>query len=90
MKLLRIPNEHDRRKNYPMAGKMTNEKELLDLIILSSIDILNKVDKYIQKLPNPDSYNDIYNFIKIINLFVFNKLNVPRLYYWIINRPMYI
>jgi len=67
-KLLRIPKEHDRRKNYPMAGKMTNDEELLDLIILSSIDILTKTDKYIKTLPNDAGYSNIYDFIKIKDL----------------------
>lgn len=68
LKLLRIPKEHDRTKNYPLAGKMTNEEQLLDLIILTAIDMFNKVDKYIQTLPNPDAYNSIYEFIKIKDL----------------------
>jgi hypothetical protein len=68
LKLLRIPKEHDRRKNYPMAGKMTNDEELLDLIILSSIDILTKTDKYIKTLPNDAGYSNIYDFIKIKDL----------------------
>lgn len=68
LKLLRIPKEHNRTKNYPLAGKMTNEEQLLDLIILTAIDMFNKVDKYIQTLPNPDAYNSIYEFIKIKDL----------------------
>jgi hypothetical protein len=68
LKLLRIPKEHDRTKNYPLAGKMTNEEQLLDLIILTAIDMFNKVDKYILSLPNPDAYNSIYEFIKIKDL----------------------
>ena len=68
LKLLRIPKEHDKTKNYPLAGKMTNEEQLLDLIILTAIDMFNKVDKYIQTLPNPDAYNSIYEFIKIKDL----------------------
>jgi hypothetical protein len=63
-KLLRIPVEHESSKNYPLAGKMTNDEQLLDLIILTQIDMFNKVDKYIQSLPNPDTYNSIYEFIK--------------------------
>ena len=39
MKLLRIPEEHNRELNYPMVGKMTNENDLLDMIILGGIDI---------------------------------------------------
>ena len=68
LKLLRIPKEHDRRKNYPMVGKMTNDEELLNLIILSCIDILTKVDKYIQTLPNDAGYSAIYAFIKLKEL----------------------
>jgi len=68
LKILRIPKEHDRTKNYPLAGKMTNEEQLLDLIILTAIDMFNKVDKYILSLPNPDAYNSIYEFIKIKDL----------------------
>lgn len=67
-KLLRIPKEHDRRKNYPMAGKMTNDEELLNLIILSSIDILTKVDKYIKTLPNDSGNSAIYDLIKLKDL----------------------
>lgn len=68
LKILRIPKEHDRTKNYPLAGKMTNDEQLLDLIILSAIDMFNKVDKYIKSLPNLDAYNSIYEFIKIKDL----------------------
>lgn len=68
LKILRIPKEHDRTKNYPLAGKMTNEEQLLDLIILTAIDMFNKVDKYIKTLPNADAYSNIYDFIKIKNL----------------------
>jgi hypothetical protein len=70
LKLLRIPNEHDRNKNYPMAGNMTNDEELLDLIILSSIDVLNNTDKYIQSLPTPGPNAIIYEFIKLKDLSV--------------------
>lgn len=68
LRLLRIPKEHDRKQNYPLAGKMTNEEQLLDLIILTAIDMFNKVDKYIQSLPNTNAYNNIYEFIKIKDL----------------------
>ena len=64
LKLLRIPKEHDKLKNYPMAGKMTNDEELLNLIILSAIDTLNKVDKYIKTLPNDTGHSTLYEFIK--------------------------
>ena len=67
-KYLRIPSEHDRTQNYPLAGKMTNEEELLNLIILTEIDMFNKVDKYAQTLPNPASYNNVYEFLKTKDL----------------------
>jgi hypothetical protein len=68
LQLLRIPKEHDKTKVYPMAGKMTNDEELLNLIILSIIDILNKTDKYIQSLPSTRGYGVIYEFIKLKDL----------------------
>ena len=67
-KYLRIPSEHDRTQNYPLAGKMTNEEDILNLIILTEIDMFNKVDKYVQTLPNPASYNNIYDFLKTKDL----------------------
>lgn len=68
LKLLRIPKEHDRLKNYPMFGKMTNNEELLNLIILTCVDILNKLDKYIKTLPNDANYSTIFDFIKLKEL----------------------
>lgn len=68
LKLLRIPAEHDIRKNYPMAGTMTNDEELLNLIILSVIDMLNKADKFIKSLPTDAGYSEIYEFIKLKEL----------------------
>ena len=68
LKILRIPVEHDIHKNYPLAGKMTNDEQLLDLIILTAIDMFSNADKYIQSLPNPDKYNNIYDFLKTKDL----------------------
>jgi len=68
LQLLRIPKEHDKNKNYPWAGKMTNDEEILNLVILSIIDILNKLDKYIQGLPSTGGYGIIYEFIKLKDL----------------------
>jgi hypothetical protein len=67
-KLLRIPAEHDIHNNYPMAGKMTNDEELLNLVILSIIDMLNKVDKFIKTLPSDSGYSELYEFIKLKDL----------------------
>jgi len=67
-RLLRIPREHDKLKVYPLAGKMPNDEEILNIIILSIIDMLNKVDKYINSLPSPGGYSIIYEFIKLKDL----------------------
>ena len=65
MTYLRIPKEHNRQLNYPLAGKLTNDDKILDLIILKGIDLLIKTDKYIKNLPsNITSYKDLYNFFK--------------------------
>ena len=68
LQLLRVPKEHNRMLNYPLAGKMTNDEELLNLIILSIIDIFIKFDKYIQSLPSQKSFSIVYEFIKLKEL----------------------
>lgn len=67
-KYLRIPLEHNRDKPYPLAGKMTNDEQLLDLIILSFLDIFGKSDKYIKSLPSDVGYKELNEFISIKNL----------------------
>ena len=65
MTYLRIPKEHNRKLNYPLAGTLTNDDKILDMIILKGIDLLTKTDNYIKKLPtNETSYEDLYNFFK--------------------------
>jgi hypothetical protein len=65
MTYLRIPAEHNRLLNYPLAGKLTNDDKLLDMIILKGIDLLTKTDKYIKSMPaNSSSYDDLYTFFK--------------------------
>jgi hypothetical protein len=65
MTYLRIPKEHKRLLNYPLAGKLTNDSKILDMIILKGIDILIKTDKYIKSLPsNITTYDDLYTFFK--------------------------
>ena len=63
LKLLRIPTEHKRTLNYPLAGKMTNDEQLLDMIILSGIDMLNKLDKYIKVQTHKDTYEPLFTFL---------------------------
>ena len=51
--------------NYPLAGKLTNDSKILDMIILKGIDILIKTDKYIKSLPsNVTTYDDLFTFFK--------------------------
>ena len=65
MLYLRIPKEHNRLLNYPLAGKMTNDDSILNMIILKGIDMLTKTDKYLQTLPSSvKSYDDFYTFLK--------------------------
>jgi len=65
MSYLRIPKEHNRILNYPLAGKLTNDDKILDMVILKGIDILMKTDKYIKNLPkNINTYDDLYEFFK--------------------------
>lgn len=65
MLYLRIPKEHNRLLNYPLAGKMTNDDSILNMIILKGIDMLTKTDKYLKTLSSSvKSYDDFYTFLK--------------------------
>lgn len=64
LKLLRIPKVHNRILNYPLAGKMTNDEQLLDMIILMGIDMLNKLDKYTKVHSNINKYTEFYSFLE--------------------------
>jgi len=66
MSLLRIPTEHNRELNYPMAGKMTNENEMLDMIILGGIDMFDKVNNYLKTLDKKNKQNKYQEFNKFI------------------------
>jgi hypothetical protein len=50
MNLLRIPKEQNRLIPYPMAGRMTNDNDSLDMIILGGIDLFEKVKNYLNAL----------------------------------------
>ena len=67
-KLLLIPREHDINKNYPLVGKMTYNEQTLDLIIKLILEMLSNLDKYINTLPNKDSYKMLYIFLETKNL----------------------
>ena len=62
--LLRIPKVHNRMLNYPLAGKMTNDEQLLDMITLMGIDMFNKLDKYIKAQSHMDKYTDFFTFLE--------------------------
>ena len=62
--LLRIPKVHDRMLNYPLSGKMTNDEQLLDMIVLMGIDMFNKLDKYAQSQSNMEKYIDLFAFFE--------------------------
>ena len=78
---LRIPTEHDYTKNYPLAGKMTNDEKILDIIILIILSIFNDVEQYIKVNHNTNGnttvksniYSDLYTFIKNKNLNIILK-----------------
>jgi hypothetical protein len=62
--LLRIPKIHNRMLNYPLSGKMTNDEQLLDMIILMGIDMFNKLDKYIKAQTNLEKYTELFVFLE--------------------------
>ena len=61
--LLKIPSIADKSLCYPMAGKMTNDEKILDVIILSFIEVFDLTFKYIATVPNIASYK---NFLDLI------------------------
>ena len=76
MSLLRIPENHNRLLNYPMVGKMSNENEILDMIILGGLDMFEKVDNYLNTLDKKNKqskYQEFYKFLKEKDLEVIIK-----------------
>ena len=47
---------------------MINDEDILDIIILTELDMFNKLDGYINTLPNNTVYKPFYEFIKMKNL----------------------
>lgn len=64
MKNLNIPENHDKTKLYPLVKRMINNKTKLDIVILMSIDMFNKVNTYINTLHNASAYSQIYLFLQ--------------------------
>jgi hypothetical protein len=84
MKLLRIPIEHNRELNYPMAGKLTNENDILDMIILGGIDMFEKVNNYLNTLDKKNKqkkYQEFFKFLKEkdLNVILKDLMNLQKL-----------
>jgi len=84
MKLLRIPIEHNRELNYPMAGKLTNENDILDMIILGGIDMFEKVNNYLNTLDKKNKqkkYQEFFKFLKEkdLNVIIRDLMNLQKL-----------
>jgi hypothetical protein len=84
MKLLRIPIEHNRELNYPMAGKLTNENDILDMIILGGIDMFEKVNNYLNTLDKKNKqkkYQEFFKFLKEkdLNVILRDLMNLQKL-----------
>ena len=76
MRLLRIPKGHNRELNYPMIGKMTNENDILDMIILGGINIFEKVTNFLNTLDKKNKqskYQEFFIFLKEKELSVILK-----------------
>ena len=60
---------------------MTNNEDILDLIILKFIDMFNNLDKYIKSMPNDIAYKNIYNFLEMKNIdtIVQDLIDLPKL-----------
>jgi hypothetical protein len=82
--LLRIPTEHNRRLNYPLAGKLTNELEILDMVILGGIQMFEKIDNYLKMLNNKNKqnkYKAFYTFMaeKTVSVIIKDIMNLQKL-----------
>jgi hypothetical protein len=82
--LLRIPREHDRNLNYPLAGKLTNEIDILDMCILGGIQMFEKVHNYLNKLDDKNKkikYRTFYTFMeeKTISIIVKDLMDLQKL-----------
>ena len=59
-----IPKEHDMKNPYPIAGKIPIDEELLNVIILTFIDIFQKTVTYINSLTSDAIPRNIIEFFK--------------------------
>ena len=82
--LLRIPTEHNRHLNYPISGKLTNEIEILDMIILGGIQMFEKIDNYLKTLNNKNKqnkYKAFYTFMeeKTVSVIIKDIMDLQKL-----------
>jgi len=68
LKLLRIPEIQNIKLTYPLVGKMIHDEQILDVIILTAIDIFNKTNKYFNRLSNTTIYITFFDFIEAKNM----------------------
>ena len=71
MSLLRIPKEYNPELIYPLAGKMSTDPKILDMIILGGIDIFEKIDNFLKTLNKKNKqskYHEFYTFLNEKNL----------------------
>ena len=79
--LLKIPREANKSLCYPMAGKMTNDEKMLDIIILSFIQMFEMTLKYISTIPNVRSFKNFLDLItsKDIKTIVQDLIDLQKL-----------
>lgn len=82
LKVLRVPDENKRENTcYPLARRMTNDEKFLDLIILTILDMMNKLGKYIISLPKAELYQNFLEFIEMkqLNVIVQDLVDLQKL-----------
>ena len=60
---------------------MTNDEKYLDLIILTILDMMNKLGKYIATLSNTSSYQSLLDFLEMkqLNVIVQDLVDLQKL-----------
>jgi hypothetical protein len=82
LKILRVPKENTGMGTaYPLAGKLTNDEKHLDMIILTILDMMTKVGKYVATLPSTIAYTEFYEFLqqKSLEIIVKDLIDLQKL-----------
>lgn len=82
LKILRVPDENKHENTcYPLVRRMTNDEKYLDLIILTILDMMNKLGKYIASLPKADLYQNFLEFMEMkkLNVIVQDLVDLQKL-----------